>query len=482
MKNINIQRTKSLRQGLLGSAVALGLIATVSGCSDPNIAQVKTEAALNCPIGVGWSEGLVAYLQPEAKISSRDTAHLPTPDCAFHQWSWETFVWAIALDETGTPRFLSLPTPAELLSTSASVNQLGKRTLRLASRAHADNQIKGVIEAAGAIVEADGNMLVAKNGYPVYASVHMNPSYFNTAKANLIINEGYQKNTKSNFEVGAAVIKATWLRLGNGVKAPTRAFVTEAQVPILHTLRTTNSAAVVPAKGQYENVTVALVGMHVVGYTENHPEFLWGTFEHNLNAPMVADNTFSTRDSSPQDYTFYRASTSYAAVNQPNSDASKPVLSFNQVTGTFSPATNVVQQNLSGGENQTNGVANIAAVNASSQRFLHGLKNGSQATFANYNLIGTVWMAPNSYNHSSGAKDAIGSVTLANSTAESFIQVAKNTPMTKVQNCFTCHNASSYTFGSNPDKLSKRTIAISHVLGEGTSYAVPNIIPVIPKQ
>ena len=157
------------------------------------------------------------------------------------------------------------------------------------------------------------------------------------------------------------------------------------------------------------------------------------------------------------------------------------MLSFNQATGTFAPATNVVQQNLSGGENQTNGVANIASVNARSQQFLRGLNN-AQSAFASYNLIGTVWMAPNSYNLNSGAKDAIGSVTLANSTAETFFQVANNSPLSDVKNCFSCHNASSYTFASNPDNLSNRKIALSHVLGEGTSYAVPNIIPVIPKQ
>jgi hypothetical protein len=493
MNNL-ITNPKSLRQTLVTSAITFGVIAAIAGCAnqkpdsdapkkDMADTNIKSETSLSgCPMGFGWSEGLGKYLLPDAQMSTDDTANIPTPDCAFHQWSWETFVWANALDTEGTPRFMTLPTPADLLKTTPAANKLGKRTLRLGARAHAADQVQGVIEGAGAIVEADGNMLVAKNGYPVYASVHMNQSYFNTAKANLIIDGGYSKNTTGHFDVGAAVIKATWLRLGDGVAAPAGAYVTQAQVPVLQTLRTMNSAVVVPTKGQYDTVDVALVGMHVVGYTENHAEFLWGTFEHNMNAPMVPDNTFKTTDSNPNDFTFYKASTPFSEVNLPNNTPAAPVLSFDQATGTFSPPTNVVQQNLSGGENQPNGVANIAAVNTSSQKFLRGQSNKAQAAFANYNLIGTVWMAPNTYNINSGAKDAIGSVTLANSTAESFFQVAKNTPITSVKNCFTCHNSSSYTFASNPDKLSNRTIALSHVLGEGTSYAVPNIIPVIPKK
>lgn len=447
--------------------------------STSEAASTTTANGLDCPMGFGWSEGLGQYLLPAATMPTDDTANIPTPDCAFHQWSWETFIWANALDANGTPRFMTMPTPADLLGGGDTSTASEKPMLTLASRSHAADQLNSVIEGAGAIVEADGNMLVAKNGYPVYASVHMNESYFNTAKNNLIIDGGYKNNTGDYFSVGAAVIKATWLRLGNGVSAPEGAFVTQAQVPVLHVVRTKTTAAVVPMKGLYDTVDVALVGMHVVGYTENHPEFLWGTFEHKMNAPMIPDNTFSTSGSSPNDYTFYKANTPFSEVNLPNSSSNNPVLSFDSSTGTFSPATNVVQQNKTGGENQTNGVANIEALNESSQTFLSHLTNKAQATFANYNLIGTVWMLPNSYSLTSGAQDAVGSVVLANSTAETFFQSAKNTPMSAVKNCFTCHNATSYTFASNPLGLQNRKIALSHVLSEGTSYAVPNTIPVV---
>lgn len=49
----------------------------------------------------------------------------------------------------------------------------------------------------------------------------------------------------------------------------------------------------VPVAGKFATVTVALVGLHVVGTTINHPEFLWATFEHKLNSPEQPDNWFA---------------------------------------------------------------------------------------------------------------------------------------------------------------------------------------------
>ena len=49
-------------------------------------------------------------------------------------------------------------------------------------------------------------------------------------------------------------------------------------------------------------------------------------------------------------------------------------------------------------------------------------------------------------------------------------------------NCFLCHNATSYNFQNNPPKLPARLVAVSHVLGAGSPYAVPNVMPVLVPQ
>ena len=435
--------------------------------------------ARGCP-QMGWAEGLNNFLKPDHAFPTEDTRNVPTPDCNFHQWSWEAFVWATALikDSSGAtvPRFMTLATPAELLDTNESAGEPKVRPLTLAARSHAFRGDPGFSEGAGAIVEADGNMLVAPNGYPVYASVHMNKSYFDTAKKNLIATGGYQNQPAgSYFDVGAAVFKATWLRLDSGQQPPAGAYTTQAQVPVLETKVIPGQVTIQPVSGKFVTVTVALLGLHVVGQTVNHPEFLWGTFEHKMNSPASPDNTFTPSPTvrNRNNYTLYKANTPYSQVNIA---VTPPALRLDDASQKITPVTNVVLENQTGGENQPNGVGNIFAINGQAQTFVAKFQPAAQATFASYNLVGTVWMLPNSYSLTSDQTSAVGSVDLANATAETFVQNAVNKPISGVLNCFLCHNAGSYSFQSTPPKLTNRLIAISHVLAVGSPYEVPNSI------
>lgn len=115
-------------------------------------------------------------------------------------------------------------------------------------------------------------------------------------------------------------------------------------------------------------------------------------------------------------------------------------------------------------------------LNTQGEGFFAGQKP-PQSVFANCMLVGAVWMLPNSYNVNSNQTNAVGSVNLANATAETFVQNAKNTPISNVLNCFLCHNASSYSFQTPPPpQLPNRLIALSHVLSYGSVYEVPNSI------
>jgi hypothetical protein len=462
----------------------------------------------NCPM-IGWPELLPGYLKPDALFPTEDTKNLPTPDCAFHQWSWEAFVWATALNPQGVPRFLTLPTPADLLSDAASAGAAGPRPLRLGARAVMPEADGAFTEDAGAIVEADGNMLVAPNGYPVYASVHMNASYFATVKRNLIVTGGYTSQPADDFfDVGAAVFKAMWLRLDPGQPPPAGAFVTQAEVPVLAAYRTKTTLTVAATK-QTVTVPVALVGLHVVGYTVNHPEFLWGTFEHQDNSPKFADNTFdpTSTASDPKSYTFYQGGTPWNHINYNQGNQSAPFLlkfdvatqkfttvtvpnnvanfTYNGTSPSNSRGTNVVLANQTGSEtNSPNGPGNIAALNQAVKTF-YRQQPAPQSTFGSYFLVGTVWMSPNSYSLTSNNTNAVGSVNLVNTTAETFFQVPKVVPTNATPsnntmlNCFLCHNATSFNFQSSPPKLPARRIALSHVLAAGSPYAVPNVLPVL---
>lgn len=455
------------------------------GAAVPAAAQQEAAQKAFCPT-FGWAEGLGSnFQQPNSPFPVNDTKpnpnkpNDPIPDCNFHMWSFEAFVWATTLNKQNVPRFLTLPTEEDLLSPLLSAAAVHPRTLQLAARSIVGHGLPGYSEGAGAFVQADGNVLVAPNGYPVYTSVHMNPTYFATARKNLIATGDYQKGQPNDtFPLGAAVFKATWLRLAAGEAPPAGAFVTKAQVPVLTVQRSATSITILPVPNQFVTATVALVGLHVVGVTVNHPEFLWGTFEHTLNTPQVPDNTFSASGSSSTGYTFYKANTSYAQVN---TKVLPPQLTFNTATQRFSPVTNAVLENQTGGENQTNGPANVQSVTTQGQSFLAHEKGDkkvqpTQWIFSNYYLVGTVWMDPNSYNLNSDQSNAVGSVNLANTTAETFQQFPTNADMGKVKNCFMCHNASSYSYQSSPPPLNNRLVAISHALSVGTDYAVPNMV------
>lgn len=463
-------------------------------------ATVTPTASQPCPT-LGWSEHLPKYLKPNTAFPTQDTP-VDAPDCAFHQWSWEAFVWATALDTNGVPRFMNLHTPEDLFKSGSSVN--GPHVLTLATRAtHATGEH---VEGTGAIVEADGNMLVAPNGYPVYASVHMNDAYFATVKQNMIINGGYQANTGTDeFPVGAAVFKAMWLRLDDGQQPPAGAFVTKAQVPILTEFLTADDTIYVTPTGRTITVTVALIGLHVVGRTINHAEFVWGTFEHKDNSPRFADGTFNPKSaaSDPKTYTLYQGGTPYNQTNIPSTQTTAsstttpltspstvitttvtmtPNITFNPSTQRFAPANNVVLANKTGSETfSSRGPENIHNINQCAHTFLSGL-SGEQSTFANYDLIGTVWMAPNTYSVNSSSSNALGSVNLANSTAETFVQnlTGTTTPSTAFQNCFSCHNPDTFQNVAPLPNLTARRVALSHVLAAGSLYAVPNLLAVAP--
>lgn len=463
--------------------LSMGLLAGLACLS----ARAQSYPVVNpdppCP-SFGWAENLPNLVKPDAQLRFDQTGGTNSiPDCTFHQWSWEAFIWGTALNSNGVPRFMEMTTPAELVESlsGGERRRSGPRNLALGVRPLHGLDPAARPEGAGAIVEADGNMLVAPNGFPVYASVHMNDAYARTASSNMMFNGGFDRNTNDYFNVGALVFKATWLRLDKNQAPPPGAFVTRAEVPWLTTTNAPGGLIAVPS-GTNVVVDVALLGLHVVGFTEKHPEFLWGTFEHHLNAPMLDDNTFSPDGVSSNDFTLYRAGTPFSQVNQPT-QPDKPGaparLTFDPATQRFSPVSNVVLMNRTGGETNPGGPGHVEAVNHAARKVLAKLPS-AQADFSHYKLIGTVWMRPNQYVDSNPQAFtnnlgtlAVGSVNLANSTAETFVQFPTTKDPAQVQNCFLCHNATMF-----PAYRVVRRAAISHVLQEGTPNAVPNLIRV----
>ena len=120
----------------------------------------------------------------------------------------------------------------------------------------------------------------------------------------------------------------------------------------------------------------------------------------------------------------------------------------------IAPVTNAFRQFAYGGATPASRVTDITSINDNFQKSIAGKASPAVNTvFANYKLVGTVWILANTLKPGDGNLDseAIGSIDLANSTLETFVQGTGT-------NCFSCHNTSGGS--SYPGK----DINISHII------------------
>jgi hypothetical protein len=409
---------------------------------------VSALADCNAPLGWWESKGLQPFfINPNGRS--------PTTDCDFQLWSWSAFVhWMQPDPKTGQPAFLSLPVYSDLVPDKAGVTRLSApqlikpRTLTLMAR-DAQPKSLGSFQQAGS-----RGILVDQNGRAVYYATHMDPIYFNFTQT-YFGPKSYQKASPTlNYPIGATVFKSSW-RIVAPNETVSDAYTTTATIALLES---DGKGQLKPNGKTQPNVKVALVGVHVVGVIKDHPEFAWGTFEQLKNAPDLPP-TMDPRSPDPvsaNTYTFYKGGTPAVASN-----VLPKALTIDPATQVIAPITNVFQQFQFGGATPADRVADITSINANFQAAIKGKPPAViDPVFANYRLVGTVWMLPNTLKPGDGNMDeeAIGSVSQANDTLETFTQGQGN-------NCFMCHTTSGGS--SYPGK----NINTSHII---TSVLRPN--------
>jgi hypothetical protein len=416
-----------------------------------------------CPTGFGWAEGLVNYMgYPAPAFPTQDTANNPSTDCAFHQWSWEAFVWATAIGTDGRARFATLANVDELgQKTPAKVK--GPKPLGLKPR---DLKPPGPRQTPGP-AQAGGGILVDQNGQILWYSAHMNDIYYQFLQKYSGMNAYNKAAATLNFPVGAAVFKASWQVVPDGI-TPVGVYTEKSTVPALMT--NPKGGIMIDPKGKPRNVTVALVGLHVVGVTVHHPEFLWATFEQVNNAPDLADPSGynSPNPVSPKSFTFYAGGTAAKDCNPSPSSTSLKVT--DPVKQTVAPITNVFRQYATGGENAA-GDQEIAVINSGAQGVMANMATGrpprpAETVWANYKLIGTLWIKPDTLAPGVDQleKQGVGSINLANGTLETFFQGPQNNfNGNAMANCFMCHNTGGSGKGQTPVYPGKN-INLSHAL------------------
>jgi hypothetical protein len=268
---------------------------------------------------------------------------------------------------------------------------------------------------------------------------------------------------------------------------------TQANVP---TYNTSNPTDWVPAGNK--PMTVALVGVHIVGSAKGHPEMLWSTFEHVANTPLdayayksggqvvsVARNTtgtwlFSTNGAKEP----YNAELAVLCPNDSKPTTQCPSASLNghivaaKPPAAILPPTNVLRTKAWGVA--TNGVPNQQdKTPADSNTEITSIDTNVQAQLAaagasadpryNYLLIGSTWTFSGGEPSGPYPKNApnpptpppfneIGTSMLFNSTMETFQQ--GDTTYQTGNNCFACH--SNYPA---VDPKVKADTSVSHIFG-----------------
>jgi hypothetical protein len=208
-------------------------------------------------------------------------------------------------------------------------------------------------------------------------------------------------------------------------------------------------------------VTLALVGIHIVGSATGHPEMIWSTFEHKYNAPN-AMYQYVNKDSKvvnvgPEDegnwlFNTNPMDTSMAKVNKGYAHFSHDSI-IAEKGHTISPSNTIrvlpwgSAYNLKPNQQDANSAyanSQVISINNSIMKQLVG-----NDVRKNYLFIGSTWTfggaVPNgeayTANDTLALGVAIGTSNLANSTMETNFQEAS--PMVSKSNnhtCFTCHS------------------------------------------
>jgi hypothetical protein len=361
-------------------------------------------------------------------------------------------------DHNGQPRFLSFETPYSVLG-------IENREVLLPTL-HKGTHTESFDEYLQA--GPDG-ILVDHNGNPVYYSQYLDDNFVKFIKDHDLTNPVAVRALKADtsFTPGVLEIKASWRIVEQGEDV-SDVFTRKSSV---YALKKSKGKIVVNTAVK-RDVTLALVGFHIGGAVEGHPEMIWATFEPQSNAPNVEPGTLPTDVVSTENYTFYTANTKYSNCNDPSG------VTLDEATQKLSPVTQVCRQYkfgnarnfpstsiVSGGTNTSNQYAldndlnnsilknittnteNIVSLNAI-------VRTRLKDVFANYREIGVIWFAgknrlePDMHLTTDLGKDAkgepnqllIGSLKLSNATIETFTQLAS-----AQENCFRCHNTVGVT-------------------------------------
>ena len=346
--------------------------------------------------------------------------------------------------------------------------------------------------------QADGAVLMAQNGSLVYYQIMVNDvyAYYMTWVKTNTIGGGnrfptaqWQVNQLKSFAIGhglpspepfpdpnalAVEIKTAWVE-ADGIVNIGDYITMNARIPVYNKV---NSKLWVRTNN-YKVVKMALVAIHVVGFTFGHPEGIWATFEHQENAPNAR---YRYKNASNQTVTVnpdFSKAFLFCARNPPLGDLNQPHMKMNDnpngnpndiiaLPGRGIDPSNTIRGNAWGAvfgvrPNPVPGVNTDADSNSE----LISINNSVRGMLVSadvrnkYIFTGATWTigggnftfdSPGNFgspgNVTTAPGTGVGTSQLANTTMETYQQALDTTTHQttfnmKANSCFSCHQSNT---------------------------------------
>ena len=318
--------------------ISFGLLSVFALGFYPNTPALAGDSEAPCTAKTDW-------FPHETTPEPNNEQFASTSNCNFHLWSWQMFLWLTQPHgDDQQPRFLSFKSPEALLGNEEN----STLTLGLMPRTSKSNHVRTLDEIDQAGSDA---ILVDQNGRAIYYSQHINQKFVDFVQEHGLNNpEAVRKfPADKSFDIGVIELKASWKIVAEGENTDDFFTMTD------NVYKLTNKGGKIHIdRTKTENVTLALVGFHIGGVVNGHPEMIWVTFEHNKNAPNVylssrpkkAPPIKPTDSISEDDFTFYKANTPYSECNV--NTVGRQTL--DEATQKLSPVTQVCRQYQYGNE------------------------------------------------------------------------------------------------------------------------------------
>jgi hypothetical protein len=509
--------------------------AVVSG--DSVKSQVPAGAAPLCAVTTAEFNSWKATGKTGGFVPPDSATFDPSSDCKFYKWSSQMFLWLTTRGPSGELEMFSPTFDSAVEDEDTNAFQLVRNTpgLDAAGKTRANFRVRVnkpedlVLQSANggetsSTGQAGGGVLIVKGSpiavpgksglatYPVvYYAIEENDVFSALAEHWRRVPYYHAGSNRGNFPItldqAKEIQKAAGKPLPNlsqlaiEVKSAwvDTAYLTTAQAASLIKIKSD-----VPAFSQSLNSknqlqltwdgktmvtrTLAMVGMHVVGSVNHHPEMVWATFESNINSPDATYSylnqnydpvsktcksgtclntvTFSTTSSKPT--IFYNGPAGAPTAPDVIVETASSSDSNTAITSTSSALVPTSVARLNPWGNQQPPTPTLTDPVVLNNTLLVSLMNsvqprvarwgGSGPTLANYFLVGAIWS--NRIIPPQPGSVEIGSLFIANTTMETFQQVRPGNPdpNATANNCFSCHGQFNYKDGKP-----KPGTSISHV-------------------